>query len=146
MVPYLFHGDRASQFFNPYWVVHKLISRVGSWNDWKSVVDLSFLLGQLSICAIVLVKRIRTEVEVYQYSVLAIVLFITFAKIDSPQWLVWYVPIVLMFARRDATLIAVALLTVANYVFFPITYDNVGPFLAARGLAHVPVSQCRGAR
>ena len=54
---------------------------------------------------------------------LAIYFFITFAKIDSPQGILWYAPVVLMFARERATLILLFVTSLLNYAVFPVAYD-----------------------
>ena len=81
----------------------------------------------------------RSLDEVFRYSVLAVVLFIAFARVDSPQWLLWYAPMALMFVRETSTVSWLALLTLLTYLVFPIAYDNVGPLLRAYDLRIVGV-------
>jgi hypothetical protein len=126
MVPYRFHSDRGGQYFNPYWLAEWGMKELGlQKTGLVKLVDYSFLLAQLSIMPILLFKRLNTHHQVYQYATLAIVIFISFAKIDSPQWILWYLPIALMFVRRKETvysLLAVALLT---YLIFPVGFDHL---------------------
>lgn len=124
LVPYRFHATRGSQYFNPYW----LLERCGS--GWSAVawgwIGLGFFAAQFAIVPILLVKRIRSVTEVFQYAILATWCFITFSKIDSPQWILWYVPPALMFVRRPGTLAALATLGVVNYAVFPVGFDVFG--------------------
>lgn len=132
LVPYRFHGARGAQYFNPYWLVvtyHKALGLTASDMTW---VNVAFLALQLSIVPLMLLLRVRSLTDVLRHSVLAIYLFITFARIDSPQWVLWYLPIILMFARNTSTLALVFLLTIVNYVVFPAAFDyafNVKPAL-----------------
>ena len=48
-----------------------------------------------------------------------------FAPIDSPQRILRYVPIVLLFVRRRGTVLSVLVLTLINYLVFPLGYDTI---------------------
>lgn len=125
LVPYNFHAVRGGQYFNPYWVTERLFDQTGA--GLPAVVDLAFLVSQLSIVGVLAWRPPRSRHEVLQYSVLAVVLFITFAKVDSPQWILWYAPLVLMFARHSKTFVAFVLVTTLNYLVFPYAYDYTSP-------------------
>jgi hypothetical protein len=132
MVPYRFHSSRGSQYFNPYWLAEMGLTELGlQKSTLAKVLDLVFLSAQLAIVPILLFKRLHTHHQVYQYSTLAIVIFITFAKIDSPQWILWYVPMALMFVRRAETAFALLAVTLLNYLIFPIGFDSL--FMQAKG-------------
>ena len=121
LVPYRFHLGRGSQYFNLYWILE---TRGNSWAPatWKGIKFL-FLALQFSIVPILLVRRVRNMTEVFQYSFLAIYSFVTFGRLDSPQWVLWYLPPALMIARRPATLGAFGALGFVNYLVFPVAYD-----------------------
>lgn len=121
LVPYRFHLGRGSQYFNPYWILE---IRGTSWTPatWRGI-GLLFLALQFSIVPILLIRHIRNMTEVFQYGFFAIYSFVTFARIDSPQWLLWYLPPALMIARRTATLVAFGALGFVNYLVFPVAFD-----------------------
>jgi hypothetical protein len=121
LVPYRFHAARGSQYFDLYWILE---IRGNSWSPatWRGIRFLFFAL-QFSIVPILLVRRIRNMTEVFQYSLFAIYSFVTFARFDSPQWLLWYLPLALMIARQPATLSAFGVLGFVNYLVFPVGYD-----------------------
>ena len=123
LVPYRFQGGRDAQFFNPYWVLerswHHLALDAAVWH-WIGTV---FVVLQFSIVPLLWLVRVRSLADVVRFSVLAIYLFVTFARIDSPQWILWYVPAILMIARGTSTLRLVAMLTVCNYIVFPVAFD-----------------------
>ena len=127
MMPYRFHGERGGQYFNPYWLVEQMRPALGLDQSGWNWVNRVFLALQVSILPMLLFTRVRSLTQVVQYSVLAIYLFVTFGRVDSPQWILWTVPPVLMFARDARTLIAVAVLTVCNYLVFPVAYDALDP-------------------
>jgi len=113
--PYLYHARRGSQYFNPFWVGQRVFD--------DEPLALAFLAVQLASPLLFMLKIQHGDRSVLKYSVLTIYLFITFAKIDSPQWIVWYAPVVLMFARDRATLTFLFVTSLLNYVVFPLAYD-----------------------
>jgi hypothetical protein len=122
LVPYRFHLARGSEYFNPYWIIEH---RGYSWTPATlRGIRLLFLALQISIVPVLLVRRIRNITEVFQYGVFAIYSFVTFARIDSPQWLLWYLPPALMMARRPATLAVFGTLGFVNYLVFPVAFDT----------------------
>jgi hypothetical protein len=120
LVPYRFHAARGSQYFNLYWILETQRSWAPA--TW-TIVEFLFLALQFSIIPVLLVRRIRTMTEVVRYSSFALYTFVTFSRIDSPQWLLWYLPPALMIARRPATLGAFGAMSVVNYLVFPLAYD-----------------------
>jgi len=120
LVPYRFHAARGSQYFNPYWILETR----RSWPPatWR-IIEFLFLALQFSIVPVLLLRRIRSMTEVFQYGLFAIYSFVTFSRIDSPQWLLWYLPPALMIARQPATLGAFGALGFVNYLVFPVAYD-----------------------
>ncbi len=118
LAPYRFHATRGGQYFNLYWLVTRYVR--------TDAVDLVFFALQLAIVPILACTRIRTERDVLRYAVLAIYLFMTFAKIDSPQWILWYVPVALLFVREPRTLVALVWLGILNHLVFPVAYDAWG--------------------
>jgi hypothetical protein len=121
LVPYRFHAARGSQYFNLYWILE---TRSAPWAPaTRRIIEFLFLALQFSIVPVLLIRRIRSMTEFFQYGVFAIYSFVTFARIDSPQWLLWYLPPALMIARQPATLSAFGALGVVNYLVFPVAYD-----------------------
>jgi hypothetical protein len=123
LVPYLFHAGRGGQYFNLYRVMeHYRPGMAIGPSGWR-VVNAGFFALELSIVLVLLFKRIRSLADVLKFSILAIYLFITFARIDSPQWMLWYVAPALMFVRDRAALVLLACLGVWNYLVFPVAFD-----------------------
>lgn len=124
LVPYRFHAGRGGQFINLYDLLDHARGALGMGKQSRGLLNAAFAGLQLSIVPILLFKRVRTLTDVLRLSTLAIFFFITFARIDSPQWLLWYVTPALMFARRPVTLGVIAALGLWNYLVFPIGYDE----------------------
>jgi hypothetical protein len=141
LVPYRFHAYRSGQYFNPYWLLEQARAALGLGRSGWWFVNGAFLALQLAIVPILLFKRIRTMTDVFRYGVLAIWLFVSFARVDSPQWILWYLPPVLMFASRASTLSAVAVLGVWNYVLFPVAFDAYENDVAAPAFTAIVVAK-----
>lgn len=123
LVPYRFHAGRGGQFINLYSLADHARGALGVGKQGRGSMNLVFLCLQLAVVPLLLWKPVRTLTDVFRFATLAIFLFVTFARIDSPQWLLWYVAPVLMFARRPATLCVVGVLSLWNYVVFPLGFD-----------------------
>lgn len=126
MVPYQFHGNRGGQYFNPYWFAREALAYMG-WATAETVASMNyvFLAAQFSVVGVLFFKRLRSHHQVVQYAVLSIAVFVSFARVDSPQWILWYVPLALMFVSHRDTLIALIVLTILNYVVFPVAFDTI---------------------
>ena len=124
LVPHLFHGGRPAEAFTLYWMAEWIMTALG----WRSsilwgVTDRLFLVAQFSIVFVLLIRRITSFSMVARYGALSVFLFITFCKINSPQWILWYLPILLVFVRRMTTIYCLAILTMLNFAVFPVAYD-----------------------
>jgi hypothetical protein len=137
LVPYRFHAGRGGQFINLYVLAEQARGALGIGRHGRGLMNLAFGCLQLSIVPILFLKPVRTMTGVFRMAVLAIFLFIAFARIDSPQWLLWYVAPVLMFARRPATLCVASALAIWSYLVFPIGYDAYARKLDAAGFSTI---------
>ncbi len=126
LAPYLFHAGRHAQYFNLYWLLERKRRLWGFDQAGLKIVQAVFFALELAIVPIVLLAAIRSRTDVFRYAVLAIVLFITFSRIDSPQWILWYLPPALMFVRDRRTVLALAAVACWNYVVFPVAFDAFG--------------------
>ncbi len=126
LAPYLLHAERGAQYFNLYWVLEQYRSPLGLEGAAWTVVDVAFAGLAFSIVPILLLVRVQSLRDLFRYAILGIYLFITFSRIDSPQWILWYVPPMLMFVRDPRTLLTLACLNVWNYAVFPIGFDALG--------------------
>jgi hypothetical protein len=127
LVPYVFHARSGGQYFNAYWLLEQKRTALGiDRSGWK-IVQAAFLALEFSIVPILLLKRIRSPTDVFRYAILAIALFITFSRIDSPQWILWYLPPALMFVRDRRTVVALTVLAFWTYLVFPVAYGAWGP-------------------
>jgi hypothetical protein len=124
---YRFHLAQGSQYFNLYWMAEKAFS-AASLADSPAWTAVTFLFLVLQFAgAIVAFWSVRGGEDVIRASVLAIYVFVTFSKIDSPQWMLWYLPPALMVVRQRVTIWAFAGATALNYLVFPLGYDALGP-------------------
>ncbi|MFH0852791.1 MAG: hypothetical protein V1853_00050 [bacterium] len=60
------------------------------------------------------------------WSAVLIMIFIFFAKFYSPQWLIWYVPLLLLLPLSHRLIWAIVLNDILNYAYFPILFDSAG--------------------
>jgi hypothetical protein len=86
------------------------------------VLRAAFLL-QFSIVPLCLTSKIETFEKVVKWSALSILVFILFAKINSPQWLLWVSPLLILIARDRKYIVGIILLDLLTYIQFPITFN-----------------------
>jgi hypothetical protein len=89
------------------------------------VLDL-FLILQFSIIPLCLTSRVDSLDKVVRWSALAILVFILFAKFDSPQWILWIIPFLILKARRSLDVLWIILFDLVTYIGFPIGFDLAG--------------------
>ena len=115
------HGTRGSQFINLYWLAEKIFIE----NKLLfPLFQILFYIFEFSIIPIVFIKKMTTLNEVVKFSVLGVFLFIIFARIDSPQWIIWYIPIALLLIEKEH-IPMLLILSLLNYLVFPIGFDII---------------------
>ncbi len=123
LVPYRFHAGRGGQYFNLYWLLEQYRGPLRIDDSGWQIVKVIFFALQFSIIPVLLSGRVRSLADVFRYVILAIYLFVTFSRIDSPQWILWYMVPALMFVGDARVVGVLAFLAVWNYVVFPVAFD-----------------------
>lgn len=132
LVPYQFHLDRGMDQPSITMVIHHFFSViVNTYNImdhhlydhlfYKYVLRAAFLL-QFSIIPLCLTSRIDSFEKVVKWSALSILVFILFAKINSPQWILWVSPLLILIAKDWKYVSGIVLLDLFTYLQYPITY------------------------
>jgi hypothetical protein len=80
------------------------------------------LLLQFSIVPLCVTSRVDSVDKVIRWSLLSILVFIIFAKINSPQWILWVSPLLILTARGRVYVAGIILLDLLTYLQFPVLY------------------------
>jgi len=121
MSSYLFHSDRIFNQESIYYLLHKYW-----WPDellpWTKDVFLllQFLPSLLLALFLYYKKAILNKSIVSLSATISILGFIFFAKFNSPQWLVWLIPFVILLGY-STILWSYLALDIANFIVVPVT-------------------------
>jgi Gpi18-like mannosyltransferase len=85
------------------------------------LVTLFFL--QFASILLIITSRIDSFRKALQWSVVAILVFLLFAKFYSPQWLLWLTPLLILLVRDWKDAVWIVALDLFTYLMFPIGYD-----------------------
>jgi hypothetical protein len=77
---------------------------------------------QFSIVPMCITSRIDSVDKVIRWSLLSILVFIIFARINSPQWLLWVSPLLILSAGGRVFVAGIMLIDLLTYLQFPILY------------------------
>jgi hypothetical protein len=126
LVPYRFQGVRGLEPLS----LPAMIGRLQEAISRKPIDETYYMLGFLFLQGIAallsLFTRIDTIEKLLQWCILIITMFVLFARIYSPQWLLWILPFIILAVRDKTDLIITILYSIVAYVGFPIVFDGVG--------------------
>lgn len=106
-------------------IIHHIIYNSG-------LVFFTLLQALLFILVVYYFEKIRRYIKdhrelIYGMS-LIMMLFVLFNKFYSNQWIIWFLPLLILFVRSKKEIILVILFDLINYLQFPIAWDALGQF------------------
>jgi uncharacterized membrane protein len=126
LVPYRFQGIRGLETLS----LPAMIGRLQTALSHKPIVESYYIFGFLFLQGIAalmsLFARIDRIEKLLQWCILIITMFVLFARIYSPQWLVWILPFLILAAKDKLDLIVIVVYSVVAYLGFPVVFDAVG--------------------
>jgi hypothetical protein len=72
-------------------------------------------------------KFIRDRMDVINWSLLVLLLYIQFSTYYSPQWIIWLLPFFIFFFRARRELYVFIAYDIINYVQYPLAGNTIGP-------------------
>ncbi|MBU1164509.1 hypothetical protein KKA15_03030 [Patescibacteria group bacterium] len=82
-----------------------------------------FFVMQFFISLLVITSRIDSFEKVIKWSLLSILFFVLFAKFYSPQWILWFSPLLIYLAKNKKDVFLIVILDLITYLYFPVVYD-----------------------
>jgi len=108
------------------------VLRENNWSLYGYVLPLELagwkLLHKLLVFGTVLaacITRPKDLDAVRRRSALALIVFVVIAVFWSPQWILWFLPLLVPLAKRTPVKVAAIVLDVVNYFSFPILFWNL---------------------
>ena len=122
IAPYRFHAVRGGETFGILPMI-KLVSGGMISPDLGSAGYTALFLLQFAAILLIMTSRIDTFRKVLQWCVVAILVFLLFAKFYSPQWVLWITPLLILLIRDWRDVLWIVALDLFTYLMFPIGYD-----------------------
>jgi len=123
LAPYITQLSRSTNQPSLFFLISRFLDRgFGVDIDNPFFAALTLLL-QFSVIPLCVTSRVDSVDKVIRWSALSILVFIIFARINSPQWILWVNPLLIMIAARRFDVIGVVLLDLLSYLQFPVLYN-----------------------
>lgn len=123
LTPYLFHAGRNLETIS----LPALL--FGAMQNWFGVVTIRsiwidiFVVFQILVAPFSFFDRIDNYDKVLYWNILIVACFMLFARIYSPQWLLWLMPMLILTARTRLDIVWIVFYGIATYIGFPVVWD-----------------------
>ena len=135
LYPYLLHTQRGIEYgstFSPAfaWLLVHLSPAAYRYTRDTTAAVLSTLQLGLPVLMLIFAGRfarfVKTREDVLRWSLIVIAVFLLFAKFYSPQFVLWFLPLALLFSKTWKDVLLLGILDVVHYVSFPLVFDGFG--------------------
>jgi hypothetical protein len=69
-------------------------------------------------------RQIKSYLDIINWSLFLIMIFIFFSPIASPQWILWFLPLLILVVSSKKMIFLIIGYDLLNYLFFPIIFDT----------------------
>ncbi|MFH1236137.1 MAG: hypothetical protein V1685_04340, partial [Parcubacteria group bacterium] len=135
LYPYLLHTQRGIEYgsvFSPVfaWFLAHLSPIAYQYTRDTTAAVLSTLQLGLPMCMLIFTERfarfIKTREDVLRWSLIVIAVFLLFTKFYSPQFVLWFFPLALLFSKTWKDVLLLGIFDVVHYISFPLVFDGFG--------------------
>lgn len=141
LAPYQFHTSRSMELVSLPVLLDKASFNLLSIHINMPVIFTLFFILQIAAPVLVLILKLDTLEQLINYCIVAIGLFIFFARIWSPQWFLWLLPFLVLSAKNMKTVGLIAVYSTISYINFPFLLEYTGwdsaPLQASSMLTYV---------
>lgn len=123
LAPYITQLSRSTNQPSLFFLISRFLDRgfgVDIDNPFFAVLA---LLLQFSVIPLCVTSRVDSVDKVIRWSALSMLVFIIFARINSPQWILWINPLLIIIAARRFDVIGIVLLDLLSYLQFPVLFN-----------------------
>lgn len=110
--------DQPSLFF----LLYILFERGFGINIFNIYSSAALLVLQFSTIPFLVTSRVDSVENVIGWSLLSVLVFIIFARINSPQWILWVSPLLILLAGGRMFVTGIILLDLLSYLQYPVLY------------------------
>ncbi|MFA5134961.1 MAG: hypothetical protein WC505_04225 [Patescibacteria group bacterium] len=132
LVPYLFHSSRPAGVGSFYFhVVQQFLLGLGLEQvNYFGIAVFFFLQFMIPLLLLVRFKKLsaapRGDRSLVLWLTLAVFTFILFSRFYSPQWVLWFLPLLVLVARTKLEVFLIIIFDIINYLAFPVIWQSLG--------------------
>lgn len=125
LAPYLFHNNRGAEILSLPGLIEVILLELTSIHL-EQVLNIIFLLLQIIAIPFLFFTRLNTFEKLLNWCLLIITLYILFARIYSPQWILWVFPLLIISSRDKIDIGLIWIYGIVTYIGFPLIFDIFG--------------------
>lgn len=122
LAPYVTQLSRGLNQPSLFFLVSMLFERGFGISIFNIYSSAALLVLQFSVIPISVTSRVDSIGKVIGWSLLSVLVFIIFARINSPQWILWVSPLLILLAGGRIFIAGIILLDLLSYLQYPILY------------------------
>ena len=116
LAPYITQLSRSTNQPSLFFLISRFLGRGFGVDIDNPLFAALALLLQFSVIPLCVTSRVDSADKVIRWSALSILVFIIFARINSPQWILWINPLLIIIAARRFDVIGIVLLDLLSYL------------------------------
>ncbi|MCH7492333.1 DUF2029 domain-containing protein [Patescibacteria group bacterium] len=135
--PYLYHSARPGGVGSFYYLVFQSPFLESGFTKLNYLGLSVFFLLQFSVPIFVYIKSgiisnlIKSSHQLITWLALSVIIFSIFSRFYSPQWILWWLPLLILVINQKREIILLITLDVINFLAYPLIWQIWGPFSAA---------------
>ncbi len=122
IAPYLTQLSRDLDQPSLFYLVYMLFQREFGLDVFNTYTSAALLVLQFSMIPLAVTSSIDSIGKVIGWSLLSVLVFIIFARINSPQWILWVSPLLILLAGGRLYVAGIVLLDLLSYLQYPVLY------------------------
>lgn len=126
LVPYRFQGIRGLETVSLPAIMRRLADALTQKTIPQNYFIFGFLFMQTIAAFISFFTRINNVEKLLHWCILIITMFVLFARIYSPQWLLWILPFLILTSKKTLDTTIIVFYSIITYIGFPVVYDLFG--------------------
>jgi len=122
LAPYAAQLSRGLEQPSLFFLVYMLFGRGFGIDIFNIYSSAALLVLQFSMIPLCVTSRVDSIGKVIGWSLLSVLVFIIFARINSPQWILWVSPLLILLAGGRMFVTGIILLDLLSYLQYPVLY------------------------
>jgi hypothetical protein len=122
LAPYVTQLSRSLNQPSLFFLLFLFMNRVFGLYVYNIYSAAASLVLQFSVIPLCVTSRVDSIGKVIGWSLLSVLVFIIFARINSPQWILWVSPLLILLAGGRLFVAGIIILDLLSYLQYPVLY------------------------